>query len=190
MSRLASSTAIILALTLGATATEAFAGNGPLKVQLRQAQNEAKIEQHRNNDARRVTPADIVRGFAAQGRNRISAGQALSNNKASTDQQGSSNLAAIAQFGQNLSASVAQSGTGNSATVRQLGRGNTTTIAQTGDNNAACIIQIGRNLDTNLVQTGDQSTGLLQTRKGTREIPVEVCTAAANIKGQGAKRLL
>lgn len=189
MSRLTSSAALIFALMAGTAANEAFAGNGT-RVPILQ-QNRANIEQHRNvADARRVTAADIVRGFAAQGRNRLSSGQAASNNRATTDQQGSANLVAVAQFGQNLTAAVAQNGTGNSATVRQLGRGNTTTIAQSGDNNAACVIQIGRNLDTNLVQSGDQSTGLLQTRKGTREIPVELCTAAATLKRNQVKRLL
>lgn len=189
MSRFASSAALVFALMAGTAANEAFAGNGA-RIPIPQ-QNQAKIEQHRDAaDARRATAAEIIRGFAALGRNRLSARQAASNNKAMTDQQGRANLAAIAQFGQNLSGSVAQNGTGNSATVRQLGRGNTTTIAQSGDNNAACIIQIGRNLDTNLVQTGDQSTALLQTRKGTREIPVEVCTAAANMNRQDARRLL
>ncbi len=74
--------------------------------------------------------------------------------------------------------------------MRQFGRGNSTAIAQTGDDNAACVIQIGRNLDTGLAQTGGQSTGVLQTRRGTREIPVELCTAAATLKRNQVKRLL
>lgn len=162
MSRRTSATAIFLALTLGATTGEAFAGNGALIAQLRNVQNQAKIEQHRPN------PADVVLGWAGQGRMNQRAGQAISNNKATTDQQGSANLAAIAQSGQNLTA----------------------TIAQSGDNNTACVIQIGRNLDTGLTQTGGQSTGLLQTRRGTREIPVELCTAAANLNRKETKRLL
>lgn len=162
MSRRTSATAIFLALTLGATTGEAFAGNGALIAQLRNVQNQAKIEQHRPN------AANVVLGWAGQGRMNQRAGQAISNNKATTDQQGSANLAAIAQSGQNLTA----------------------TIAQSGDNNTACVIQIGRNLDTGLTQTGGQSTGLLQTRRGTREIPVELCTAAANLNRKETKRLL
>lgn len=184
MSRRTSATAIFLALTLGATTGEAFAGNGALIAQLRNVQNQAKIEQHRPN------AANVVLGWAGQGRMNQRAGQAISNNKATTDQQGSANLAAIAQSGQNLTATIAQSGIANSATVRQLGRGSSTTIAQSGDNNTACVIQIGRNLDTGLTQTGGQSTGLLQTRRGTREIPVELCTAAANLNRKETKRLL
>ncbi len=184
MSRLTSSTAIFLAFMASASASEAFAGNGALIAQLRNVQNQAKIEQHRPNTA------DMVLGWAGQGRINLRAGQSVSNNKATTDQKGSANLAAIAQSGQNLTATITQSGTANSATVRQFGRNNSTTIAQVGDDNTACVIQIGRNLDTGLTQTGGQSTGLLQTRRGTREIPVELCTAAANLKRQQIKRLL
>ncbi len=193
MSRLMTSTAIILTLLAGTAIHETSAGNGALVAQLRKSvQNQAKIEQHRDIGAtgRRVNPADIVLGLVGQGRMNLRAGQAVSNNKATTDQQGSANLAAIAQSGQNLTAAIAQSGTGNSATVRQFGRGNSTAIAQTGDDNAACVIQIGRNLDTGLAQTGGQSTGVLQTRRGTREIPVELCTAAATLKRNQVKRLL
>lgn len=190
MSRLISSTAIALALMASVSANEAAAGTGA-RVPILQ-QNQAKIEQHRDvaDTTRRVTPVDILRSIATQGRNRLSAGQAVSNNKATTDQQGSANLAAIAQSGQNLTAAITQSGTANSATVRQFGRGGNTTIAQSGDDNAACVIQIGRNLDTGLTQTGGQSTGVLQTRRGTREIPVELCTAAATLKRNQVKRLL
>ncbi len=193
MSRLMSSTAIILTLIAVGTIGDASAGNGALVAQLRKSvQNQAKIEQHRDigATAHRVNPADIVLGLVGQGRMNLRAGQAISNNNATTDQQGSANLAAIAQSGQNLTATITQSGTANSATVRQFGRGNNTTIAQVGDDNTACVIQIGRNLDTGLTQTGGQSTGLLQTRRGTREIPVELCTAAANLKRQQVKRLL
>lgn len=184
MSRLMSSTAILLALIASASASEAFAGNGALIAQLRNVQNQAKIEQHRQN------AADTVLGWVGRGRMNLRAGQIVSNNKATTDQQGSANLAAIAQSGRNLTAAITQSGTANSATVRQFGRNNSTTIAQTGDDNTACVIQIGRNLDTGLTQTGGQATGLLQTHRGTREIPVELCTAAADLKRQQVKRLL
>ena len=192
MSRLISSTALILTLIAGATIGEASAGNGALAQLRKSVQNQAKIEQHRDIGAtpQRVNPAGIVLGLVGQGRMNLRAGQAISNNKATTDQQGSANLAAIAQSGQNLVAAITQSGTANSATVRQFGRGNSTTIAQTGDDNAACVIQIGRNLDTGLAQTGGQSTGVLQTRRGTREIPVELCTAAAHLKRNQVKRLL
>jgi hypothetical protein len=193
MSRLMTSTAIILTLIAGATIGQASAGNGALVAQLRKdVHNQAKIEQHRDigATARRVNHTDIVLGLVGQGRMNLRAGQAVSNNKATTDQQGSANLAAIAQSGQNLTAAITQSGNANSATVRQFGRGNSTTITQTGDDNAACVIQIGRNLDTGVAQTGGQSTGVLQTRRGTREIPVELCTAAANLKRKDAKRLL
>lgn len=179
MSRLMSSTAIMFALALGATANTASAGNGSLIAQLRdKAENRSEIEQHRDG-ARGNHGGDFMRGWAKHGRYRMRADQAASNNTTTTDQQGQANLAAVAQFGQGLTATVAQNGNSNTATVRQFGRGNTTTIAQTGDNNAACIIQLGRNLDTGLTQTGNQSTGLLQTKRGTREIPVELCNNAA-----------
>jgi hypothetical protein len=193
MSRLMSSAATFLVLMAGATASEAFAGNGALIAQLRSsAQNQAKIEQHRESGeaAHRANAADLVLGWAGQGRISLRAGQAVSNVKATTDQIGRANFAAIAQSGQNLNAAVTQNGTANSATIRQFGRGNSATIAQSGDNNAACVIQIGRNLDTGLAQTGGQSTGVLQSRRGTREIPIELCTAAANLKRKDAKRLL
>ncbi|NOT41243.1 MAG: hypothetical protein HOP13_12190 [Alphaproteobacteria bacterium] len=179
MSRLMSSTAIIFALALGATANTASAGNGSLIAQLRdKAENRSEIEQHRDS-AQGRHGGDVMRGWAKHGRYRMRADQAASNNTATTDQQGQANLATVTQFGQNLTATLAQNGTGNTATVRQFGRGNTTAIAQTGDNNAACVIQIGRNLDTGLTQTGNESTGLLQTKRGTREIPVELCNSAA-----------
>ncbi len=182
MSRFASSAALVFALMAGTAANEAFAGNGA-RIPIPQ-QNQAKIEQHRDAaDARRATAADIIRDFAAQAKSSRTTRPRPISKAARTSPQSRSSV-------RNLASAIAQNGTGNSATVRQLGRGNTTTIAQSGDNNAACIIQIGRNLDTNLVQTGDQSTALLQTRKGTREIPVEVCTAAANISRQDARRLL
>ncbi|MFM9865574.1 MAG: hypothetical protein ACKVRO_18430 [Micropepsaceae bacterium] len=176
MPRLISYAALTVALALSATTTTALAGNGSLIAHLRdKAENRAEIEQHRNG----AREGNAMRSWFKHGRGRMRADQADSNNNAATDQQGQANLAAITQTGQNLTGSVTQNGNNNTATVRQFGRGSTTTIAQTGDNNAACVIQIGRNLDSSLTQTGNETTGLLQTKRGTREIPVELCKNAA-----------
>lgn len=181
MSRFMSSTAILLALTLGATANTAAAGNAFPFLQ-RATENRAEIEQHREAPKRGAADRgqNLIRSFVILGRQNLRANQAVSNNKVATDQQGSANIASTAQFGQSLTGTLTQAGSGNTATVRQIGMGSTTTIAQAGDNNTACVIQIGRNLDASLTQTGNQSTALLQTKKGTREIPVEVCTRASN----------
>ena len=87
------------------------------------------------------------------------------------------NATNLAQDGPALSATVSQSGVGNVAGIQQVGRNNTGVITQTGDNNTACLIQVGRNLSGEITQTGGQSTGLLQSRRGDRVIPVELCAA-------------
>ena len=87
------------------------------------------------------------------------------------------NATNLAQDGPSLSATVSQSGVANTAGIQQVGRNNTGVITQTGENNTACLIQIGHNLSGEITQTGGQSTGLLQSRRGDRSIPVELCTA-------------
>jgi hypothetical protein len=89
------------------------------------------------------------------------------------------NTASSVQEGRGNAASVVQTGSGNAAGIRQFGRDNTGAITQVGSSNSACLIQAGRNLDGAIQQVGDnQSNGLLQTRWGSSEIPVEVCAAA------------
>jgi len=85
------------------------------------------------------------------------------------------NAASVHQQGSGNGAAIRQSGEGNTAGVRQFGRDNTGVVTQTGNDNAACLIQFGRNLDGAITQTGGQTTGVIQTRKGVREVPVELC---------------
>ena len=89
------------------------------------------------------------------------------------------NISTTTQEGRANAARVVQTGTGNIAGIRQFGRDNTGAITQVGSSNGACLIQAGRNLDGAIQQVGDnQSNGLLQTRWGSAEIPVEVCATA------------
>lgn len=89
------------------------------------------------------------------------------------------NTVSIAQQGRGNAGSIVQTGSGNTAGLRQFGRANTGAIVQLGSGNTACLIQAGRNLDGAIEQVGDnQTSGLIQTRWGTSEIPVEVCTTA------------
>ncbi len=91
------------------------------------------------------------------------------------------NASATVQEGRGNAASVVQTGVGNVAGIRQFGRDNTGAITQAGSNNTACLIQAGRNLDGAIQQVGDNhSDGLLQTRWGSAEIPVEVCATATH----------
>jgi Curlin associated repeat len=86
-------------------------------------------------------------------------------------------VASVIQQGGPNTASIDQIGSGNSAIIRQIGRGNAAAVQQNGDNNTACVIQIGRSLDTAVVQNGNESTGILQTPRGSREIPVSACSS-------------
>jgi hypothetical protein len=98
------------------------------------------------------------------------------NNRAAASQDGTSNAASIAQAGSQQAGAISQTGDGNSATLRQFGKANTGTITQTGDDNTACLIQIGKRLNGDIVQEGDgQSRGVIQTKKGSREISPELC---------------
>lgn len=92
---------------------------------------------------------------------------------------GAANASSTIQEGRGNAASVVQSGAANAAGIRQFGRDNTGAITQVGSTNTACLIQAGRNLNGAIQQVGDnQSNGLLQTRWGSSEIPVEVCATA------------
>jgi Curlin associated repeat len=89
------------------------------------------------------------------------------------------NTSSVVQGGRGNAAGILQTGSGNEAGIRQFGRGNTGVITQTGTGNTACLIQAGRNLDGSLHQVGDnQTSGVLQTRAGSRAIPVDLCTTA------------
>lgn len=101
--------------------------------------------------------------------------------KAEQSQAGArpTNTVSIDQQGRGNAGSVVQTGSGNTAGLRQFGRTNTGAITQVGSGNTACLVQAGRNLDGAIEQVGDnQSTGVIQTRWGSSEIPVEVCTTA------------
>jgi hypothetical protein len=85
----------------------------------------------------------------------------------------------IVQEGRGNAASIVQTGGANAAGIRQFGRGNVGAIIQSGSGNTACLVQTGRNLNGAIQQAGDnQSSGLLQTRWGSSEIPAEVCATA------------
>jgi Curlin associated repeat len=83
----------------------------------------------------------------------------------------------VTQQGGPNAASVSQNGSGNAAIIRQIGRGNAATVQQNGDNNVACVIQVGQSLDVAVVQNGNESTGIVQTPRGSRAIPVSACTS-------------
>ena len=193
MSRTSSLVAVLLALFLVLSANDAVAGNGARIARLRAEReaaqervvNQAAIEQNRDEQHGEREGSDEVyaRGWGRGGRNFLRAGQGDSHNEAMTDQRGSGNFAGIRQFGQGHNATITQDGNGNVATIKQWGRGSTATIAQTGSNNAACVIQIGRNVSTDIAQTGGQSTGIIQTRRGSREVPVELCAQASAGRG-------
>jgi|JI10StandDraft_1071094.scaffolds.fasta_scaffold26295_8 minor curlin subunit len=106
------------------------------------------------------------------------------NNGAAVSQKGGVNAAAIVQRGLDNIGITSQTGTGNDATIRQLGRSNDASITQNGNNNAACIVQIGKNLSTDIVQEGDyQNRGVIQTKKGTYEIPAQLCSLDPGSRG-------
>ena len=186
MSRIFSSISILPVLFLVLSASDALAGNGAWMERLRAEReaaqnsdaNQASIGQNRDERSGERQDRDdtYARGWGRGGRNFMRADQGDSHNAATTDQNGSGNFAGIRQFGQGLNATITQDGNGNSATIRQWGRGSTATISQTGSNNAGCVIQVGRNVSTDIAQTGGQSTGIIQTPRGTREVPVELCT--------------
>lgn len=89
------------------------------------------------------------------------------------------NASSIVQEGRGNAAGVMQTGAGNLAAIRQFGQGNTGVIVQSGSGNTACLVQAGRNISGAVQQAGDNlSTGVLQTRWGSSDIPVDVCTAA------------
>jgi len=93
--------------------------------------------------------------------------------------QGARNTSMVLQQGAGNAAGIQQTGTANDAGVLQFGRGNTGIVTQEGTGNAACLVQTGRNLGGTLQQVGDnQTTGILQTRRGVQEIPVELCATA------------
>ena len=117
--------------------------------------------------------------------NRVQIEQRGGPHRAAAVQRGVSDLIAIAQQGRGHSATVTQTGDGNTANIRQFGSNNTASISQSGSNNAACVIQVGRSVNTDIVQTGGQSTGIIQTPRGTRAVPVEICNAATLGRGSG-----
>ncbi len=89
------------------------------------------------------------------------------------------NASSVLQEGSGNAASIVQTGSGNAASIRQFGRDNTGIVVQSGTGNSACLVQAGRSLTGTIQQTGDnQSIGLLQTRWGSNEIPVEACATA------------
>ena len=195
MSRIASAAAVLLVLFSVSSAGDAVAGNGAWIAKLRAEReaaqnrdpNQATIGQNREEQYGERPGSDgaYARGWGRGGRNFLRAGQRDSQNEGMIDQHGSGNSAGIRQFGRGLNANITQDGDGNVATIKQWGRGSTATISQAGSNNAACVIQIGRNVSTDIAQTGGQSTGIIQTRRGTREVPLEFCTAARPGRGGG-----
>lgn len=154
-------------------------------------QNEASVGQNDSENASGRTGQDesFVRSRGRGGRMTLRADQADAQNAVTIDQHGGGNVAGIRQFGRDLNAVITQDGNGNSATIRQWGRGGAATISQTGDGNAACLIQIGRNVNTQIVQTGGQNVGIIQTRQGSREVPLELCTQASDAPRRVARDL-
>ena len=195
MSRVVSAVAAFLVLFSVLGITDAVAGNGGRMERFRAEReaaqqnetNQATIGQNRDErrDERQDRDDTFARGWGRGSRNFLRVDQGDSHNGAMTDQNGGGNVAGIRQFGQNLSATITQDGNGNSATIKQWGQGSTATILQTGSNNAACVIQIGRNVSTDVVQTGGQNTGIIQTRRGSREVPVEFCQGTGAWPGGG-----
>ena len=197
MSRMSSSAGALLVFFLVSSTSDAIAGNGAWMERLRVEReagpngesNQASIGQSRDErrDARQDRDDGFARGWGRGSRNFMHADQGDSHNGATTDQNGGGNTAGIRQFGQGLTATITQDGNGNSATIRQWGGGSTATISQTGSNNAACVIQIGRNVSTDIAQTGGQSAGIIQTPRGSREVPVEFCNGAGAWRGGGLR---
>ncbi len=106
------------------------------------------------------------------------------NNGAAVSQKGAANAAGIKQDGVSNTGVINQTGAGNDATIKQLGRSNDASITQAGNNNAACVVQIGKNLSTDVVQEGsNQNRGVVQTKKGTYEIPAQLCNLDPGSKG-------
>lgn len=109
-------------------------------------------------------------------------------NGAAAGQHGRGNQIGIGQKGQDNTGQVQQTGNNNTAGIYQVGKNNDGTITQTGDNNAACLVQIGRNQSADIAQTGGQTTGVLQTKKGSYAIPAEMCEINAK-KAQAVRRM-
>ncbi len=97
-------------------------------------------------------------------------------NGAATTQNGAANGSMIEQTGEHHTASVRQNGDTNTAAIRQFGANNAGAITQNGSGNDACLVQVGRNVSGEIVQNGDnETTGVLQTRRAAVPIPVELC---------------
>ncbi len=120
-----------------------------------------------------VEPVRIEPVRAAPGRVVIQ--QEGRGNGAAVGQNGPRNNAAITQRGAGNTGQISQDGANNSAGVYQIGRNNSGTITQTGANNVACLLQVGRNNTATVTQTGGQSVGVVQSPRGTWEIPAAYC---------------
>ena len=120
---------------------------------------------------------------AAAFANRVQVDQSGGGHRAAAAQRGAADLISIVQQGRGHTSMVTQNGDGNTAIVRQYGQNNAATIAQSGSGNAACVFQVGRNTNAEIVQTGGQSVGVIQTPRGTREVPMEVCAGAGVGRG-------
>ncbi len=111
--------------------------------------------------------------------------------------QGAGNFSSVGQQGRGNAAGIQQTGSGNEAGLLQFGRANTGIITQEGNGNGACLVQMGRNLSGAIEQVGDyQTTGVLQTRRGTQDIPLELCATAktrghvlAYVSGRGSGKV-
>lgn len=104
-------------------------------------------------------------------------------NGAAIAQKGRDSAARIIQEGLANTGIINQTGNNNDATIRQLGRGNDVSVTQTGDNNNACVVQIGKNLSTDVTQTGNQNQGVIQTKKGSYNIPGQLCSLDPSSRG-------
>jgi hypothetical protein len=120
---------------------------------------------------------------ASAAANRVQIDQTGGLHRAAAAQRGAADLISIVQQGRGHTSTVTQNGDGNTASVRQYGQNNAATIAQSGSGNAACVFQIGRNTSAEIAQSGGQSTGVIQTPRGAREVPVEVCAGAGVGRG-------
>ncbi len=118
------------------------------------------------------------RGGGAAMANSVRVDQRGATLRAAVSQTGRSDVVSIEQQGRGHIAAVAQSGENNSALVRQFGQNNSAEVTQSGAGNAACLLQVGRNVSAEILQTGSQSVGIIQTSRGGREVPVEICAGA------------
>jgi|CXWL01.1.fsa_nt_gi hypothetical protein len=127
--------------------------------------------------------AEAQERAAWSARNRVQVEQTGGPHRAAAAQRGAEDFIAIVQQGRGHTSTVTQNGDDNTAIVRQYGQNNAATIAQSGSGNAACVFQVGRNTSAEIVQTGGQSVGVIQTPRGAREVPVEVCAGAGVGRG-------